>query len=205
MNNKIVAAVAVSVMLSACCNGDSPPPVDAVSAPASAPAGGGAPVSVSTVIAQQRDYAGELETTGTVTALNLVEIKPLVSSTISQVHIREGQFVKAGQLLFTLDARTEETNVAKAQAQLQKDLASLADAQRQLARSKELGCHRQFVRARHAHDMQNLLFHTRSAQLFHHLLEQRIGQTRIKAGCDDTDRERRSVDGQQLWRVETHG
>ena len=54
------------------------------------------------------------------------------------MHFREGQFVKAGQLLFTLDSRTDETNVAKARAQLQKDLASLADAERQLARSKEL-------------------------------------------------------------------
>ena len=40
-------------------------------------------------------------------------------------------------MLFTLDARAEEANVAKAQAQLQKDLAALADAQRQLARSRE--------------------------------------------------------------------
>jgi len=101
-------------------------------------AASGAPVSVSTVRAQQRDYEVTLEATGSVTALNSVDIRPQVASTITQVHIKEGQFVKAGELLFTLDARTDEVNVAKAQAQLEKDLASLADAQRQLTRSKDL-------------------------------------------------------------------
>jgi multidrug efflux pump subunit AcrA (membrane-fusion protein) len=75
----------------------------------------GAAVSVSTVVAQQRDYPVQLEATGTVTPLNLVEVKPQISSTITKVHIREGQFVQAGQLLFTLDARSADTDVAKAQ------------------------------------------------------------------------------------------
>jgi RND family efflux transporter MFP subunit len=105
---------------------------------APAAAASGAPVSVSTVRAQQRDYEVTLEATGSVTALNSVDVRPQVASTITQVHIKEGQFVKAGELLFTLDARTDEVNVAKAQAQLEKDLASLADAQRQLTRSKDL-------------------------------------------------------------------
>ena len=79
-----------------------------------------------------------LDATGTVTALNSVEIRPQIASTITKVHIREGQFVTAGQPLFTLDARNDEVNVTKARAQLAKDLAALADAQRQLARSKDL-------------------------------------------------------------------
>jgi RND family efflux transporter MFP subunit len=54
------------------------------------------------------------------------------------VHFKEGEFVKAGQLLFTLDARTDEANTAKARAQQAKDAASLSDAQRQLARAKQL-------------------------------------------------------------------
>lgn len=110
----------------------------AASASGVASGSGGAPVSVSTVPAQQRDVDVTLDATGTVTALNSVDIRPQVSSVITQVHIREGQFVKAGQLLFTLDARNDEVNLAKARAQLAKDMASLADAQRQLARSREL-------------------------------------------------------------------
>ena len=108
----------------------------AASGPASG--AGGAPVSVSLVRAQQREVDIVLEATGTVMALNSVDVRPQVSSTITKVHIREGQFVKQGQPLFTLDARNDEVNVTKARAQLAKDTASLADAQRQLARSKEL-------------------------------------------------------------------
>ncbi|CAG1013126.1 Multidrug resistance protein MdtA [Burkholderiaceae bacterium] len=140
MTNQTVAALlALVVTLAACGKNDAPAAAGAGSAPGSGPsAGGGPPVSVSTVPAQQRDFEVQLEATGTVTALNSVDVKPQITSTISKAHIREGQFIKAGQLLFTLDARTEETNVARARAALQKNLAALADAQRQLARSKEL-------------------------------------------------------------------
>jgi RND family efflux transporter MFP subunit len=96
------------------------------------------PISVTTVRAQQKDVPVTLEATGTVTALNSVEIRPQTSSTIAKVHIAEGQFVKSGQLLFTLDNRTDQTNLTKAQAQLAKDAATLKDAQRQLNRSREL-------------------------------------------------------------------
>ena len=103
---------------------------------ASGPAG--PPVSVSTVVVKKRDVDVMLDATGTVTALNSVDIRPQIATTITKVHIREGQFVSAGQLLFTLDARNDEVNVTKARAQLAKDQAALADAQRQLARSRDL-------------------------------------------------------------------
>jgi RND family efflux transporter MFP subunit len=108
-------------------------------APASGASGaGGAPVSVTTVRADKRDQAVLLDATGTVTALNSVDIHPQVSSVVTKVHVREGQFVKAGELLFTLDDRTDQVNVTKAQAQVQKDEAALADALRQLERAKDL-------------------------------------------------------------------
>ena len=103
-----------------------------------APAASGPPVSVTTVRAQKRDVDVMLEATGTVTALNSVDVQPQIASMITKVHIKEGQFVKAGEPLFTLDARNDEVNVAKAQAQLAKDQAALADAERQLARSQDL-------------------------------------------------------------------
>lgn len=96
------------------------------------------PVSVTVVRAQQRDFEVQLDATGAVSALSSVELRPQVSSVIKQVHIREGDFVKAGQLLFTLDVRADEANVSKAKAQLEKDQATLNDAQRQLARSRDL-------------------------------------------------------------------
>jgi RND family efflux transporter MFP subunit len=102
-------------------------------------AGGGGPaVGVTTVAARQVDLPVSLAATGTVIPLTSVDVRPQVSSVIARVHIREGQFVRAGELLFTLDARADEANVAKAQAQMVRDEAALADARRQLARSREL-------------------------------------------------------------------
>ncbi len=107
---------------------------------ASAPggAGTGAPVTVTTVRAQQRDLPVLLTATGTVTPLTSVDVKAQVTSVVAQVLIKEGQFVKAGEAMFILDSRTDEANLAKARAQLAKDNASLADARRQLARSQDL-------------------------------------------------------------------
>lgn len=105
---------------------------------------GGPPVSVTTVKATQRDQIVSLEATGTVTPLNMVEVRPQVSSVIMRVHVREGQFVKRGDMLFTLDSRNDEVNLTKARAQLAKDQAALNDAQRQLDRSRDL-LRQQFV------------------------------------------------------------
>jgi RND family efflux transporter MFP subunit len=110
----------------------------AASAPASGASATAAPVAVSTVKAQKRDLPVLFSANGTVTALTSVDIRPQVSSIVTKVHFREGQFVRAGELLFTLDARSDEANVAKAQAQLAKDKAALDDAQRQATRSRQL-------------------------------------------------------------------
>lgn len=96
------------------------------------------PVTVTTIRAVRRDFPVLIKVTGIVTPLTSVDIKAQLTSVVSKVHIREGQFVKAGDLLFTLDARTDEANVAKASAQLAKDNAALADAQRQYARALQL-------------------------------------------------------------------
>ncbi len=96
------------------------------------------PVTVNTVLAQKRNYDVKLSANGVVSSLNIVDVRPQVSSVIEKVHIKEGQFVRAGDLLFSLDNRADIANLAKAHAQLDKELASLAENQRQLMRSKEL-------------------------------------------------------------------
>jgi RND family efflux transporter MFP subunit len=96
------------------------------------------PVSVTTAVAEQRDYPLLLSANGLISALNTVEVRAQVNTTVSKVHIKEGQFVRAGELLFTLDSRIDEVNLAKAQAQLDKDMATLADNLRNLERNKDL-------------------------------------------------------------------
>jgi RND family efflux transporter MFP subunit len=96
------------------------------------------PVSITTVKAQKKDLPINLKATGSVVPLSNVDVRSQATSVIKQVHFREGQFVRKGELLFTLDARSDEAAMAKAKAQLAKDQAGLSDAKRQLARTQDL-------------------------------------------------------------------
>lgn len=98
---------------------------------------GGAVLVVSAVVAQ-RDVSVRLTANGTVSAQQTVEVRPQISATIHSVHIKEGQFVRKGDRLFTLDTRTEAANLSKAAAQLDKDRADLANAERNFERQREL-------------------------------------------------------------------
>lgn len=142
--NLIVGLLAMGLLGLAGCSekpaGATPEVAGAKPAASAAGSGGGngAPVTVTTVRAQQRDLPVLLTATGTVTPLTSVDVKAQVTSVVAQVLIKEGQFVKEGEAMFILDSRTDEANLAKARAQLAKDNASLADARRQLARSQDL-------------------------------------------------------------------
>ncbi|HET7402381.1 MAG TPA: efflux RND transporter periplasmic adaptor subunit [Usitatibacter sp.] len=96
------------------------------------------PVVVVTAMAEARDVPVKLLANGTVTALQSVDLRAQITSTVREVHIREGQNVKAGELLFSLDAGTEQANLKKALAQVEKDRADLATAQRNLQRQRDL-------------------------------------------------------------------
>ena len=103
-----------------------------------APGGGGAPALVTLATAEKQDVPVTVQVNGSVVSLNSVDLRPQVTNTVSAVHVKEGQFVKAGQLLFSLDDRNDQANLARARAQQQKDEATLADLQRQYKRSQDL-------------------------------------------------------------------
>jgi RND family efflux transporter MFP subunit len=102
------------------------------------PAGGGAPALVTLATAEKQDVPVTVQVNGSVVSLNSVDLRPQVTNTVSAVHVKEGQFVKAGQLLFTLDDRNDQANLARARAQQQKDEATMADLERQYKRSQDL-------------------------------------------------------------------
>lgn len=108
------------------------------SRPAATPAAGPASVLVNVVAPQRQDVPVALVANGSVTPVRSVELHPQMTSTIAAVHLREGQFVKEGQLMFTLDARTERAAIEKAQAQVVRDRATLFDVERQHRRALEL-------------------------------------------------------------------
>jgi len=96
------------------------------------------PTTVSVVAPKRQDVAVVLQANGTVTPVSTVDLHPQTTSTIAKVHIKEGQFVKSGDLMFSLDDRSQRANVQKAQAQVARDRATLADAERQYERALEL-------------------------------------------------------------------
>lgn len=79
-----------------------------------------------------------LSALGTVQAANSVTITSRVEGQLMKIHFTEGQKVNAGDLLFTIDPRPFEIQLAQAQAQLAKDKATLANARRDLSRYQKL-------------------------------------------------------------------
>ncbi|MBY0556383.1 MAG: efflux RND transporter periplasmic adaptor subunit [Burkholderiaceae bacterium] len=104
------------------------------------PAGPGqqGPTTVAITTAKRQDVPVVLQANGTVTPLSTVDLHAQITSTIARVHIKEGQFVKAGELMFSLDERSARANLDKAQAQVVRDQAALADVERQYQRAQDL-------------------------------------------------------------------
>jgi RND family efflux transporter MFP subunit len=94
------------------------------------------PVVIATV--ERRDVPVRLNANGSVVALQSVDLRAQITSTVREVHIREGQFVRAGELLLSLDSRAEDAALRKATAQVEKDRSDLAAANRNLERQREL-------------------------------------------------------------------
>lgn len=79
-----------------------------------------------------------LEALGTVTPLATVRVRPQVSGVLEKVLFKEGQMVKAGELLATIDPRQFEMALMQASGQRQRDEAQLDSARVQLQRFKTL-------------------------------------------------------------------
>lgn len=94
--------------------------------------------SVRSGVAQQKDVAIVVRANGYVSALYTVDVRPQTQNIVRQVHVAEGQDVRAGQLLFTLDQRSDTSNVDRARAQVARGRADLVEAQSALRRNEEL-------------------------------------------------------------------
>lgn len=94
--------------------------------------------TVEVVRVAQSDVPLLITASGQVSALQTLEVRPQVSGVVARVLLREGQPVKAGQLLFQLEDGAERAALAQARAQLQKNRAQLEDARRTLASNEKL-------------------------------------------------------------------
>ena len=78
------------------------------------------------------------EYVGRFVAIDMVEIRARVSGYLEKVHFQDGQLVKQGDLLFTVDRRPFETTLSQTKATLAQARANLAFAENDLARGSQL-------------------------------------------------------------------
>lgn len=112
------------VLLSACGGGQppqAPPPPE---------------VTVATPL--QREVVDWDDYTGRFVAPQDVEIRARVNGVITAIHFRDGQDVRQGQPLFTIDPRPYQAQLAQAQAQIARAQAALTNARQVTARSRAL-------------------------------------------------------------------
>lgn len=109
-------------------------------------------VPVKVASAEKRNVPIQVTAIGTVEPFSTVQIKTQVTGELTGVYFKEGDDVKKGQLLFTLDKRQIEADLKKAQGQLARDLASYANAKAQAARYEAL--HKEGIISREQYETQ---------------------------------------------------
>ncbi len=93
---------------------------------------------VETALAEKKPVPVRVEALGTVTPIASVAIKSRLETTIVGVHFNDGAHVKQGDLLFTLDSRQLEAQVAQAEGLVARDQAQLEQSERDVQRYTEL-------------------------------------------------------------------
>lgn len=102
------------------------------------PGGGRGAVTVGFAVAEAADIPVNLDALGTVVPQATVRVRPQVSGVMTQVLFKEGQAVKRGQLLATIDPRPFEMALQQAVGQRMRDEAQLAAARVTLERFETL-------------------------------------------------------------------
>jgi membrane fusion protein, multidrug efflux system len=94
-------------------------------------------VPVVAAVARRGDMNLYLSGLGTVTALNTAVIRSRVDGQLDKVAFVEGQTVQAGDLLFEIDHRPFQVQLAQAEGQMAKDVATLKNAKLDLERNEQ--------------------------------------------------------------------
>ncbi|MGI8527050.1 MAG: efflux RND transporter periplasmic adaptor subunit [Pseudolabrys sp.] len=101
---------------------------------------GGAPPPPAVTVAQpvKRTVVDYDEYVGRFVAVNSVEIRARVSGSLEQVHFKDGQMVKQGDLLFTVDKRSFQNTLDQARANVVQAKSNLSFAESDYARAQQL-------------------------------------------------------------------
>jgi multidrug efflux system membrane fusion protein len=90
------------------------------------------PVVVAKVLAE--GCAVDIDAVGNVEASSTIAVRTQITGTLESIGFHEGDFVKKGALLFTIDRRPLEAALQQAEANLVRDQALVSQAEAQLAR-----------------------------------------------------------------------
>ena len=126
MRRKVRILLVLAILLSGCSSGtkgDHGPPR-------------AVPVMVGTVI--EKAVPVQIRVIGNVQAYSTVTVKSIVGGEIDQVHFAEGQDVKKGDLLFTIDSRPLEAALRQAEANVARDMAQVGQVEADLAKNMAL-------------------------------------------------------------------
>lgn len=99
---------------------------------------GGPATTVGVATATAADIPVTLDALGTVVAAATATVRPQVSGVVQRIHFTEGQLVKPGQVLATIDPRPFEMALLQARGQRQRDEAQLESARVILGRYRTL-------------------------------------------------------------------
>ena len=122
---RIVASLLLAASLGGCTRAERKP-----SAPPAVP--------VAAAAVEKMDVPLEVTAVGHVDAYSNVAVRTRVGGEVTKVAFREGQDVKAGDLLFELDRRPYQASLAEAEANLERDRARAREADENLKRYAEL-------------------------------------------------------------------
>jgi RND family efflux transporter MFP subunit len=112
-----------------------PPPVSAIT-PAQLPSAMTLPIPV--VRPRTQSVSSYVEITGNAASVNAVKLIARVEGYLDQIHYEDGQFVKKGDLLFTIQQDQYKDQLQQAQAQVQAQQAALLYAKTELVRYSKL-------------------------------------------------------------------
>jgi multidrug efflux system membrane fusion protein len=95
-------------------------------------------VPVKVAVAVQKAIPIQVRTIGTVEPLTSVTVKAQVGGMVTGVYFREGQEVRKGDLLFTIDSRAQEAEIRRLESNLSRDQAQIKQAEANLSRNLSL-------------------------------------------------------------------
>src|SRR3954471_6741960 len=135
----VPAALTAVLAATACSGGEAVQATPPVGGGGGGRGGGqGGPVPVTTALVAEKAIPLELAAIGAAEAYQTVAVRAQITGGLTSVGFKEGDDVRKGQVLFTLDRRPLEAALEQARANLQRDTAQAANAKAQAQRFQDL-------------------------------------------------------------------